>query len=101
MNAPISNVVPGSGDLPKVVLTAPDGASAEIYLYGAQVTSWIPAGSAERLFLSPRAEFRAGASIRGGTPVIFPQFSNQGSLPKHGFARLNSWELVVVEHTSD
>jgi glucose-6-phosphate 1-epimerase len=94
---PTSNSSPietGAGDLPKIVLSSPDGARAEIYLHGAHVTSWIPAGGSEALFLSPRAEFRPGMAIRGGVPVIFPQFAGMGLLPKHGFARTSTWEVL-------
>jgi len=90
-SSPIEN---GSGNLPKVVLSTPDGARAEIYLHGAHVTSWIPAGGSEALFLSPKADFRPGLAIRGGVPVIFPQFAGMGLLPKHGFARTSEWELL-------
>src|SRR5436305_1852990 len=89
-----ANVVAGEGGLPKLILVAPDGARAEIYLHGAHVTSWIPAGDGERLFLSASSAFRPGAAIRGGVPVVFPQFSDRGPLPKHGFARTSEWELV-------
>ena len=82
---------------PKVVLTAPDGAQAELYSYGAHVTAWRPVGGKERLFLSKRAEFRTGVAIRGGVPVCFPQFAEEGPLLKHGFARLNTWELARVD----
>jgi glucose-6-phosphate 1-epimerase len=92
-SSPLSTLVPGSGGLPKVILTAPDGARAEIYPYGAHLTSWIPTGGLERLFLSRTAEFRPGTAIRGGTPVIFPQFSGLGPLPKHGFARVTPWKF--------
>jgi glucose-6-phosphate 1-epimerase len=85
---------PGAGNLPKIVLTAPDGARAEIYLHGAHVSSWVPAGGSEALFLSPKADFRPGLAIRGGVPVIFPQFAGMGLLPKHGFARTSDWELA-------
>ena len=78
----------------RVVLSAPDGALVEFYPYGAQVTSWRPAGGEERLFLSERAVFSPGVAIRGGVPVCFPQFSGQGPLLKHGFARLSTWKLV-------
>ena len=81
-------------DFPKVVLTAPDGAQAELYLYGAHITAWRPARGEERLFLSERAELRRGMAIRGGVPVCFPQFAGEGPLLKHGFARLNVWRLV-------
>jgi glucose-6-phosphate 1-epimerase len=87
-------VQPGAGDLPKIVLATTDGARAEIYLYAAHVTSWIPAGGSEALFLSPKAGFRPGMAIRGGVPIIFPQFGGMGQLPAHGFARISTWELV-------
>jgi glucose-6-phosphate 1-epimerase len=83
-------------DSSSIVLSAPDGARAEVFRHGAHVTSWIPAGEAERLFLSERSAFDAGSAIRGGVPVIFPQFANRGPLPKHGFARTMEWR--VVEH---
>lgn len=84
----------GRGGLEKLALEGAGGARAEVYLHGAHVTSWIPADGVERLFLSERAEFRAGAAIRGGVPVIFPQFAGLGPLPKHGFARGAAWEVV-------
>ncbi|MGE0115141.1 MAG: D-hexose-6-phosphate mutarotase [Steroidobacteraceae bacterium] len=70
------------------------GASAEIHAHGAHVTSWRTADGVERLFLSRRAEFHAGAAIRGGIPIIFPQFAGLGALPKHGFARTAQWQQV-------
>ncbi|MBI4756284.1 MAG: D-hexose-6-phosphate mutarotase [Betaproteobacteria bacterium] len=77
--------------LPAMRLTAPDGACAIVTLHGAHVVSWRPAGGDERLFLSPRSAFAAGSAIRGGIPVIFPQFAARGPLPKHGFARTREW----------
>lgn len=89
----------GEGALPKVILRAADGATAEIYLHGAHVSSWKPAPDAdERLFLSARSEFRAGVAIRGGIPVIFPQFS-EGPLPRHGLARTRRWTLASLDST--
>ncbi len=87
----------GTNGLQKVVLNAPDNASAEIYLHGAQVTSWKPAGGEEQLFLSRASEFGPNASIRGGVPVIFPQFGKEGPLPRHGFARRMEWAFVKAE----
>jgi glucose-6-phosphate 1-epimerase len=85
---------------PEVQVKSPDGASAKISPYGAHMLSWIPAGGDERLFLSTKAEFRPGAAIRGGVPVIFPQFSGMGDLPKHGFARTQLWEVARVNADS-
>jgi glucose-6-phosphate 1-epimerase len=90
----------GQDNQPVVRLTAPDGARAEIYLNGAHVTSWVPVGGSEQLFLSPLSGFGPGASIRGGVPVIFPQFSGEGSLPKHGFARKQRWEFLEMKKTT-
>ncbi len=92
-----SPTLPGKGNLPKLLVEAPDGARAELYLHGAHVTSWAPAGGEEQLYLSPRSEFGAGLAIRGGVPVVFPQFSSEGPLPKHGFARTSPWEVVSLE----
>jgi len=85
---------PGRGGLPRVVLRADDGGRAEVYLHGAHVTSWTTPDGREQLYLSERAVFDGRAAIRGGVPVIFPQFAGEGPLPKHGFARGRSWQLV-------
>ena len=80
--------------LDRVVFSAADGATAEIHAHGAHVTSWRPApGDVERLFLSERSSFEPDDSIRGGIPVIFPQFAAEGPLPRHGFARTSHWTL--------
>lgn len=87
----------GAGGLPMVALRSTDGATAHVYLHGAHVTSWKPARDGdERLFLSERSEFRPGVAIRGGIPVIFPQFAAEGPLPRHGFARTSEWTLDDV-----
>ena len=75
-----------------IAARAADGASVEGHCNGAHVTSWRPApGTDERLFLSAKSSLADGASIRGGIPVIFPQFSLEGPLPRHGFARNSRW----------
>lgn len=91
--------VPGVAGLPKLELVADDGARAEVYLHGAHVTSWTPAGGGDRLFLSSRSRFGPGEAIRGGIPVCFPQFAAQGPLPNHGFARVTAWEPVHARRT--
>jgi len=69
------------------------GATALIHHHGAHVTSWKTAEGIERLFLSERTDFSANAAIRGGVPIIFPQFAALGPLPKHGFARTSEWQF--------
>jgi len=86
---------------PALALRAPDGASAVVLLHGAQVVSWQPAGGGERLFLSERSRFGAGASVRGGMPVIFPQFNERGALPRHGLARTRPWQVARAEAGAD
>lgn len=43
-------------------------------------------------YLSPLTT--KGATVRGGIPVCFPQFANNGHLPKHGFVRDLPWDCV-------
>lgn len=82
----------GVNELPMLRLSHRSGATAELYLHGAQVTSWVPAGQEEALFLSRQSLFEPGSATRGGIPVCFPQFSGLGPLPKHGFARTQLWD---------
>jgi glucose-6-phosphate 1-epimerase len=72
------------------------GELAEVRGHGAHVTSWRTSDGAERLFLSQRAEFQRGAAIRGGVPIIFPQFAGLGPILKHGFARTAVWQHVAT-----
>jgi glucose-6-phosphate 1-epimerase len=87
---------------PVIILRADDGAVAEVHRHGAHVTSWRPAGDAEdRLYLSARSEFGGTAAIRGGVPVIFPQFAAEGPLSRHGFARTSLWSLGGIAREAD
>lgn len=92
-------VTTGTGGMEKVLLTHPDsGATSELYLHGAHVTSWRPAAGAEDvLFLSRAARFEPGQAIRGGIPVIFPQFAGRGPFVRHGFARTSFWHPLPPE----
>lgn len=86
--------------LPAIRLHANDGSTATITLQGAHVVSWTDAQGLERLYLSPTSRFEAGQAIRGGVPVIFPQFSMRGPLPRHGFARTAAWTVVDAPQAS-
>lgn len=102
MPQPLSpSIRPGQGGLLCFLLHAPDGAQAEIYLQGAHITSWVPAGGEEQLFLSRTATFADGDPIRGGVPVCWPQFSGEGPLQAHGFARNLPWELIHAQENDD
>ncbi|KAK4267684.1 hypothetical protein QN277_024431 [Acacia crassicarpa] len=82
-----------SNGLEKVILKELRGFSAEVYLYGGQVTSWKNELGEELLFVSSKETFKPPKAIRGGIPVCFPQFSNYGPLEQHGFARKRLWTV--------
>ncbi len=81
------------GDLPAVQITAPGGERAIVTLYGAHLVSWCGADGTERLFCSTLSALDGSRAIRGGVPVIFPQFAERGSGMRHGFARIANWRL--------
>lgn len=85
------------GDIPGIALQAADGARAVVSLHGGQLLSWTTADGREHLFLGARASAADGGAIRGGIPVVFPQFAARGPLGKHGFARLREWDFVGVQ----
>ncbi len=81
---------------PAVRIQSPDGAHATVLLHGGHLVSWCPAGGQEQLYLSPDAVATEGKAVRGGVPVIFPQFEQRGpdtSLPRHGLARTRTWSI--------
>lgn len=86
---------------PAIRLNGPDGARVEVSPLGAQVLSWVDSSGRERFFLSPNAVFAPGQAIRGGVPVVFPQFSGRGPLKKHGFARGLPWSPRPVAALPD
>jgi glucose-6-phosphate 1-epimerase len=94
---------PGSGGLPRLVLSAPAG-EAHVYLYGAHVTHYQPRGQRPVLFLSEKSFFTHGRPIRGGVPVIFPWFGPRASdpqAPMHGFARIRDWDVESIASRGD
>jgi len=94
-----------------VTLSHPKGASVEVYLYGATVTSWkSPAKGTdspvkERLFVSSLSALDGSKPIRGGIPIAFPFFGpptkeEHKSMSQHGFARSSVWtfDSVVMDN---
>ncbi|KAL7413094.1 galactose mutarotase-like domain-containing protein [Mrakia frigida] len=92
------------------------GASTQIYFYGAHVTSWKAAGSqtnggelaaVERFFMSSKAVLDGSAPIRGGIPIAFPIFATDvhPDYPDlggaHGFARIHRWTLTHKVETEE
>ena len=97
----VAEINAGNGGLAKVEVTTETG-SAEIYLHGAQVTSWKPRGWDDVFFLSRHSSFEEGKAIRGGVPVCFPWFRNKaddGNAPSHGFVRTRAWELAGISQS--
>jgi glucose-6-phosphate 1-epimerase len=93
----------GEGGLPRVVLTS-DGSVAHVYLHGAHVTHFQPAGREPVVFLSRESLFTEGKAIRGGIPLIFPWFgpnAEDASLPAHGFARNRTWRFASAAVLED
>jgi D-hexose-6-phosphate mutarotase len=92
-----------NGGLPAVPIETPY-AAAMLYLHGAHVTHFQPAGHKPVLFLSGLSQFAAGKPIRGGVPVIFPWFGPHASrpdLPMHGLARSRPWQLEMAVMNPD
>lgn len=100
---------PGSNGLVRAVLTTggaggAGGAEAHVYLHGAHVSHFQPAGQRPVLFLSQSSHFEAGKPIRGGVPICFPWFGPKADDPKaamHGFARDRQWKFKTVERLPD
>jgi len=44
------------------------------------------------MFYSDKSLFEQGKAIRGGIPIVWPQFG-PGPLPQHGFARVKTWRV--------
>ena len=83
----------GRGNLPRVSLTHKNGSTAEVYLFGATVTSWTQPSGDEVLYVRPDAVFDKSKPIGGGAPLCFPQFG-PGAMQQHGFARNCDWEVI-------
>ena len=67
---------------------------------GAHLLTWTTDG-VERLWMSPLSGPEAEGAIRGGIPVLFPQFGTFGDLVKHGFARTMEWRSVDAPEVPD
>lgn len=94
----VARICEGNGAMPRVQI-ASSPCEAEMYLHGAQVTSWRPAGSDEVLFLSSKSRWTDGQAIRGGIPICFPWFrakANDPQAPAHGLVRTKSWQLESI-----
>jgi glucose-6-phosphate 1-epimerase len=94
-----AEVTAGNGGMPCIRVTT-KVANGEVYLHGAHLTSWFPAGAQEVMFVSSHSLWQDGKAIRGGIPVCFPWFREKLDDPKapsHGFARTRAWELDSID----
>jgi D-hexose-6-phosphate mutarotase len=93
---------PGRGDLDRVLVSTPT-ASAEVYLQGAHLTAWAPAGEPAVVWTSDHSLFAPGAPIRGGVPVCFPWFGPDptGTGPLHGLVRTRDWTFAGWDRVGD
>lgn len=98
-----ARVEAGNGGLPKISIETKLG-NSEVYVYGAQVTSWKPAGGDEVIFVSAKSNWEKGKPIRGGIPVCFPWFRAKPDdplAPMHGFVRTKEWKVESTRREPD
>ena len=84
-------------------ITTPQ-ATATVYIQGAHLAAWQPAGQKPVIFLSRKSDFMPGKPIRGGVPIAFPWFAarHDGKTgPSHGFARIQDWTLAFAAMAGD
>jgi len=80
------------GALKTITLSNAAGDSAEIYQFGACVTSYVKGGT-DVLAVRPDAKLDGSKPISGGIPFCWPQFG-PGAIQQHGFARNLDWEVA-------
>jgi glucose-6-phosphate 1-epimerase len=101
--SPNTRLVEGTNGL-RVMEIINTQAEGRIFLQGAHVTHWKPAGAQPVLFVSQQSHFARGKAIRGGVPVCFPWFANRAGhpgSPAHGFVRSAEWAIKSVSENSD
>ena len=79
-------------------------ALSNIALQGAHIATFQPRGEEPVIWLSPRAKFAPGKSIRGGVPICWPWFGphkSDSKLPGHGYARTVPWDVLETKALPD
>ncbi|KAG5000953.1 hypothetical protein JHK87_022025 [Glycine soja] len=93
----------GVNGLEKIILREVRGFSAEVYLYGAQVTSWKNDLGEELLFLSSKASFKPPKSIRGASWICKEQVldirSQSPSIPTNSTNK--AFTDLILKHSED
>lgn len=79
----------------KKLIIEKDGAKAEVFLFGATVTKFETASGHSLIWCSKTAKLDGTKAIRGGIPLVFPQFGQPiKEMAQHGFARNNVWSCA-------
>jgi glucose-6-phosphate 1-epimerase len=87
------------GGLYYVNLQHESGASAKVFVFGADVTSYKDADGTEWVAVRPDAKMDGSKPISGGLSHCFPQFG-PGPIQQHGFGRNVDWDIVSTEGSS-
>ncbi|XP_065836916.1 uncharacterized protein [Oscarella lobularis] len=66
---------------------------AQVHPHGATLTSW-KVDNQELSFVSKNAVYDGKKAIRGGIPIVFPNFGPWDLGPQHGFARTSLWKVA-------
>ena len=88
-----------AGGLYYVDLQPESGASAKVFVFGADVTSYKDADGTEWVGVRPDAKMDGSKPISGGLSHCFPQFG-PGAIQQHGFARNVDWDVVSTTGSS-
>jgi|SRR6266536_1839524 len=76
----VAKVCEGNGGLPRVRITGAFG-EGEVYLHGAHVTSWKPAGNDEVLFVSTKSHWQEGRQSEEASRSAFPGSGQRRAMP--------------------
>ena len=92
----------GKGGLTRLIITAPGG-EAHVYLLGAHVIHFVPAGQKPVFFVGSKPFFEVGKAIRGGIPVVFPWFGPRDGdkSAMHGVVRTRPWSVQEISRGGD
>ncbi|TMN90867.1 D-hexose-6-phosphate mutarotase [Pseudoalteromonas phenolica] len=77
--------------------------SAKIFLQGAQLTEFTPAGKGNLIWVSADEDYLEGKAVRGGIPICWPWFGvhSDPDWPIHGVARKLMWRAEEVHENDD
>jgi len=77
------------------VRVSTESATGLVFLQGAHVAAWQPAGEKPVIYMSENAVYAPAKALRGGVPICFPWFgahAEHKEYPAHGFARTRNFE---------